>query len=57
MTKNRFFLTFLVMIATVLSVFATPNEIVVHSGNGNVVLEMGLSLKVVPLLPSKLQAR
>ncbi len=35
MTKNRFFLTFLVMIATVLAISATPNEIVVHSGNGN----------------------
>ena len=32
MTKNRFFLTILAMVATVLSVFATPNEIVVHTG-------------------------
>lgn len=35
MTKNRLFLTILVVVATVLSISATPNEIVVHTGGGN----------------------
>ena len=40
MTKNRFLLTILAMVATVLSVFATPNEIVVHTGGASNGLEL-----------------